>query len=287
MKRYRRSNPPAGYTPTGVPSPARDDAPSLRWAELLEQAMSEPGTISRAYSAFWNYSTGNMLSALFQCQARRIQPGPIATYSAWQALGRQVSKGQKAIWLCQPVAVCRRDDDSDEDGDVNTRFMWRPRWFLLSQTEPIPGREYTPPALPGWDRARALAVLDVREEPFTHLNGNTQGYTKPGRVLAINPVATHPARTLLHELGHIVCGHFDMSATLEGPTMEVEAEAVAYLCSDALGLGGAEECRGYIQHYLQRGGRLDEPTARRIFKAGDTILQTGRPAERPALAVAA
>jgi hypothetical protein len=110
----------------------------------------------------------------------------------------------------------------------------------------------------------------VREEPFAHLNGNCQGYSKPGRVLAINPVAAHPARTLLHELGHIVCGHFDVSATLEGPTMEVEAEAVAYLCADALGLGGA-----------------DEAVCRRIFKAADAILQAGRPAEVRALALAA
>ena len=53
--------------------------------------------------------------------------------------------------------------------------------------------------------------------------------------------------------------------------MEVEAEAVAYLCADALELGGADEARGYIQHYLARGGKLDEPTCRRIFSGARTL----------------
>jgi hypothetical protein len=69
--------------------------------------------------------------------------------------------------------------------------------------------------------------------------------------------------------------------------MEIEPEAVAYLCADALGLGGADEARGYIQHYLRRGGQLDEPTARRIFRTADMILQAGRYVETQHQALAA
>jgi antirestriction protein ArdC len=285
VKHYGRTNTPGRHVPAG--GPAREDAPVLRWADLLTEAVQTPGTIARCYSAFWSYSLGNQLAALSQCQTRGLQPGPINTYAGWQALGRQVSKGERAIWLCQPVTVRRDDDASDDAADVRTLFTWRPRWFVLAQTEPIPGREYTPPTLPGWDRARALDALDVTDQPFTGTNGNVQGYSRADRSIAINPVAAHPERTLLHELGHIVAGHFDESATLEGPTMEVEAEAVSYLCADALGLGGADEARGYIQHYLARGGRLDEPTARRIFRAADAILQAGRAVEVPAVALAA
>jgi antirestriction protein ArdC len=287
MKRYHRVTPRTASAPSGVPAPARDDAPTLRWAGLLADAVQQPGTVARCYSALWSYSLGNQLAALSQCQARGIQLGPVASYAAWQVLGRQVRKGERALWLCQPITRGRPADDGDEGGDVYTAFVWRPRWFVLSQTDPVDGKHYTPPELPGWDRARALEALDVREEPFTSTNGNCQGYSKPGRVLAINPVAAHPARTLLHELGHIVCDHFEVSATLEGPTMEVEAEAVAYLCADALGLGGADEARGYIQHYLARGGQLDEAVCRRIFKAADTSLQAGRPVETSAVALAA
>jgi hypothetical protein len=265
----------------------RPDAPTFRWAELLREAVSMPGTVARCYSAFWSYSLGNQLAALAQCQARLLRPGPIATYATWQALGRQVRKGERALWLCQPLTGRRAPETDGAEPDAYTYFVWRPRWFVLAQTDAIPGREYTPPPLPEWDRDRALAALDVREEPFSHLDGNCQGYSKPGGILAINPVAAHPERTLLHELGHIVAGHFEESATLAGPTMEVEAEAIAFLGADALGLGGADESRGYIQHYLARGGRLDEPTARRIFRAADTILQAGREIERQPHALAA
>ena len=284
MTRYRRLTPRTASAPSGVPTPARQDAPEYRWADLLGEAVSKPGTVAHCYSIFWSYSLGNQLAALGQCQARGIQPGPINTYAGWQALGRQVRRGERAIWLCQPITCQRPADDAEDEGDVYTRFVWRPRWFVLSQTD---GAEYTPPVLPDWDAARALEALGVTEEPFTHTDGNCQGYSKPGRVLAVNPVAAHPERTLLHELGHIMLGHLDERRELAGPLKEIQAEAVAYLGADALGLGGADESRGYIQWWMSRGGRLDEATARRIFRAADSILQAGRPVAAPAAALAA
>src|SRR4051794_20219331 len=112
---------------TAKTTPARDDAPSLRWADLLEQAIREPGTIARCYSMFWSYSLGNQLAALSQCVQREIALGPIASYATWQTLGRQVRKGERALWLCQPVTRKRtRDDDDDTGPDTYTLFTWRP-----------------------------------------------------------------------------------------------------------------------------------------------------------------
>ena len=65
--------------------------------------MSEPGTISAAYSAFHNYSIGNQLAALFQCSLRKIPVGPISTLKDWNSKGRYVKRGEKAIWLCMPI----------------------------------------------------------------------------------------------------------------------------------------------------------------------------------------
>ena len=55
---------------------------------------------------------------------------------------------------------------------------------------------------------------------------------------------------------------------------EVEAEAVALLCLEALGMGGAEFCRGYIQNWLA-GASIPERSAQRIFSAADKILKAG------------
>jgi len=48
------------------------------WSRILIDAVNQPGAISTAYSAFWNYSTGNQLLALFECSARGIVGGGTA-----------------------------------------------------------------------------------------------------------------------------------------------------------------------------------------------------------------
>jgi len=119
--------------------------------------------------------------------------------------------------------------------------------------------------------------LSVEEIPFEMLNGNCQGYAK-GRQIAINPVAQIPAKTTFHELGHIELGHtseaiHDSESTPRN-LREVEAESVALLCLESLGMDGAEYCRGYIQNWLS-GATIPERSAQRIFAAADKILKAG------------
>jgi HEPN domain-containing protein len=56
--------------------------------------------------------------------------------------------------------------------------------------------------------------------------------------------------------------------------MEVEAESVALICCEALGLEGAEYSRGYIQAWAN-GKPITEKSAQRIFSAADKILKAG------------
>src|SRR6266487_923475 len=110
-----------------------------QFAELLNRALCEPGVVSRAYTAFHGYSIGNQILALVQCAEREIPPGPIATFMGWKDKGRWVRKGEKAIVLCMPI-TCKRQatDATDPDADhaeTFTRFVYRPNWFVLSQTE--------------------------------------------------------------------------------------------------------------------------------------------------------
>jgi antirestriction protein ArdC len=253
---------------------------TVSFSELLATVATEPGKLEQAFSRFHNYSLGNQLLALFQCEARGIEPGPIATYPAWQALGRQVRKGEKAIELCMPFTCKRTVKDEAtgaEDVATFTRFMMKARWFALSQTD---GAAYLPPAPPAWNKTRALATLNIAEVAFAHLNGNVQGYAR-GREVAVSPVAERPFATLVHELAHIVLGHTTGESTLEDERTirrdirEVEAESVTLLVLGSLGESGLEYCRGYVQHWLQ-GAAIDERTAQRIFKAADTILRAGR-----------
>jgi antirestriction protein ArdC len=249
------------------------------WADLLQSAVNEPGTISAAYSQFHQFSIGNQILAWIQCRARDLQPGPLATFVRWKELGRHVRRGEKALTLCQPVTIKRKADEQterDAEDVVFTRFVYRPRWFVLSQTD---GRDLPIAAAPAWDKGTALAALDIREIPFDELNGNVLGFARR-RDVAINPVNPHPYKTLFHELAHVVLGH-----TLEGELAdsertprnlrEAEAECVALLCCEALGLGGAAESRGYVQGWWGAGNPIPERSAQRVLKTADQILRAG------------
>jgi hypothetical protein len=257
------------------------------FAELLEQALTQPGLISKAYSAFHGYSIGNQLLALVQCAARGLEPGPIATFMGWKDKGRYVRKGEKALTLCQPVTCTRRDTDPTDDDDPTTpagrarpatftRFVYRPHWFVLAQTD---GNPIAPFETPAWAASRALEALGITEEPFSATDGNVQGYAS-GRTIAVSPVAALPHKTRFHELAHVVLGHTsdaEQNDSDQTPrdVREVEAEAVALVCLEALGLDGAAYCRGYIQSWNRNGQPISERSAQRIFKAADQILRAG------------
>jgi antirestriction protein ArdC len=256
----------------------------VSWAALLQEAVTKPGYIHEAYTRFHSYSVGNQMLALFQCFARGLQPGPLATWPKWKELGRYVKKGEKALTLCMPL-ICKRtkrvkqeDGTEQEEQFAFTHFSLRPLWFTLAQTE---GKDYEPASLPEWSGETALAALKIEREEFQTMDGNTQGYAKRGRKIAVSPIAALPHKTLFHEIAHALlhCDQGDMSDTDQTPrtVAEVEAEAVALLCCESLGLAGAEFSRGYIQSWGQ-GQAISERSAQRIFHAADQILRAGRAA---------
>jgi len=264
-----------------------------KWSGLLVEAVNKPGTIMKAYSAFWNYSVGNQILALIQCQLRGIQPGPINTFPKWQALGRVVKRGEKALTLCMPLTRKRRNVESDEKNDpkeepIFMTFVHKARWFVVSQTY---GNELGPIMIPEWDAERALTTLCIERITFDKTDGNCQGFAR-GSQIAINPVAQLPHKTLFHEMAHVVlhASEGDFTDTEQTPRnlREVEAESVALLCCEALGLEGADYARGYIQNWLYQGIGYDadaipEKSAQKVFRAADQILRAGRPTkEQPA-----
>ena len=257
-----------------------------KWSALLIEAVTKPGLIMKAYSAFHQYSVGNQILALVQCQLRGLQPGPINTFPKWKDLGRFVKRGERALTLCMPITCKRREEDSDEEHSF-TSFVYKARWFVLSQTD---GQELEPITIPEWDAERALTALNIERIPFDHTDGNVQGFART-RQVAINPLAQLPTKTLLHELGHVLLGHtteaeFADADTTPRSLREVEAESVALLCCESLGLEGAAFCRGYIQTWISRGSgfnaeAIPEKSAQKIFRAADQIIRAGRAENHP------
>jgi len=109
------------------------------------------------------------------------EPEPINTFPGWQALGRNVNRGESALVLCMPLTRKRRGDlPNDNNDEANedhtyTAFVYKPRWFVISQTS---GEELNPSCSPEWNTERALAALEIEQIPFTAMDGNCQGYAK-------------------------------------------------------------------------------------------------------------
>lgn len=243
----------------------------LDWGELIDQALTLPGNTHGVYDRFHRYSYLNKLMLAMQGVRE-----PVASYKGWQAVGRQVMKGEKGKQIVRPIHVKANRDDPDSEERL-LRFKPVAGAFGLSQTE---GDELPPAPTPGWDYEQAKRELKIKEVPYEDTDGNAHGYSV-GRELAINPLATNPNKTRFHEMGHIVLGHtvepLSTDYVNHRGLYEFEAEATAYLCMNELELldeDQATQSRGYVQSWL-RGDRPPDTSIRNVFKATDTILAAG------------
>ena len=255
------------------------EQPKLDWNALMDEALTAPGNLGNVYNRFHEYSLTNML--LFVMQGVRE---PVASYSRWKSLGRQVIKGARAKEVIVPLLVNEKPPEDETEAEKRERvarligFKVVRGVFSLSDTD---GPELPPQPTPGWDLQKALAKLGIREVPFNEMNGNVQGYSR-GLEFAINPVATNRSKTVFHELGHIVLGHTLPHSLAEYQThrglKEFEAEGTAYLAMNELELMDEETAahsRGYIRHWLH-DEQPPAPSIRAAFRAAEAILRAGR-----------
>ena len=239
--------------------------------ELINKFLSEPGIISKCYSTFTNYSIMNGLALMYQIRGRGLALGPCASFAKWKAQGGKVKKGEKALWVNVPckVKITDKKVNEEEDDKVITCFYWKPCVFTLAQVDIDMKPE---PVQTKWDKDKMLKELNICEIPFEMVNGNTQGYSCEKGV-AINPLGMHKTRTLVHEVAHYLL-HISKKCKTEPAIKEVEAELTSALVGYALGLDGADEARGYVQHYLG-SNKLTNKSALRVLACANKTLQAG------------
>lgn len=269
--------------------PVRDDG-KLDMTAVLEFSLTAPGHISQCYSRFHHYSMLNCM--LVMMQTGKLEP--IATFNRWKELDRKVTKGSKALFVNHPrfapdIDQATGQPKRDDNGKVTMKvvgFAPRATVFQLWQTD---GEDLVMPDVPDWNRDNAMKALDVTEVPFSHPNGNTQGYSHD-REFAINPVAEYPFKTMIHEWAHILLGHTaeDYEYHDHRGIAEFQAESVALLVCSDLGVDqfDASASRGYIQNWLSgtdaefltEDGELavTDTAVRKIFAVVDEILTAGR-----------
>ena len=174
----------------------------------------------------------------------------VAGFRTWKKLGRWVRKGEKGIVIIAPLIGKKADSDGGEERSV---FGFRAVYvFDISQTEgdDLPDLASTAgdPG-PYMDRLKALISskgIELKYEP------NLEGALgrSHGGTIEILEALDRPEEfsVLVHELAHELLHHNNGRKTSK-LIRETEAEAVAAVVSQAIGLQSIDAASDYIQLY--------------------------------------
>lgn len=231
----------------------------------------------------------------------------VAGYRAWQAKGRQVRRGEKAIRVLGPVT--RRVEVLDAAGRPVRDHAGQPKFetrmvgvkplpvFDVSQTEgePLPTQPeatllagQAPPGL--WDSLQAFVEaqgFSVSRGDCGGANGVTMFGSREVRVRDDIDDA-QAAKSLCHEAAHVLLHspetHEGQGVRCRG-VIEVEAESVAYLVTASHQLDSSQYSFNYVTGWAHEAVGPDGPgvedvikaTGQRVVRAADQILQATKP----------
>ncbi len=269
---------------------------SERLKPLLEQLVDRVtrertsllAQLATTMARFPNYSPANLVLILTQ----NPKASDVRGYKAWQALGRQVRRGEKALRIWAPIRrrETRTDPLTGEEVDVQVIRGFRlVSVFDVEQTDPIPGKEdlYKPPhhdaRAPKLDRALHLdaavaavskRIAPVRFERPTLLERGARGYYSLDRheiiLIEGNPPESQ-FMTLLHEAAHaLLHAGSDLG---DRRMMELEAESTAFLAASLLGIDAGERAATYLAGWAPEPERIYESLSR-VTKAAREIYDT-------------
>lgn len=247
--------------------------------KALEQGKSESLTAYLAAMArFHRYSFGNILLIASQ----RPDASRVAGYRTWQSLDRFVKQGEKGILIFAPMFLKKRTTegevapttDADEDGEKVLRFR-AVYVFDVSQTD---GKPLPEPATVNGDAAgyidRLKAFVErrgIKVDYIPSLNG-ADGMSCGGKIIL--STCLEPAEefsVLAHELAHEMLHHGEGAQRGTKTVRETEAEAVAFVVCQAVGLDTNTAASDYIQLYAGDKDTL-AASLERIQQAASTII---------------
>lgn len=236
---------------------ALDEGHSERLAALLK-------TMAR----FHRYSVNNICLIVSQ----RPTATRVAGFHAWRTLGRFVRKGEKGIAILAPIVARKRDDAADEaKAVVGFRAAYV---FDVEQTDGAPLPEAAQgTGDPGAKTATLIAAIRAAGIAVEYSDelGGAHGLSSGGRIQVVSGL--RPAvefSVLVHEYAHELL-HRGADRPSSRDTRELEAEAVAYVVSNAIGLDVMDASRDYIHLYRGDGKALAE-SLERIQRTASIIL---------------
>ena len=231
-------------------------------------------------SRFHRYSFGNVLLIAAQChQATRV-----AGFNAWRKMDRSVRKGEKALWILAPMVYKNADAEGGQDDKVIRGFKFVPV-FDVAQTD----GEELPTVCSRLDGDDPIGAYDIlfevaRSIGFTvvphEFDGTTNGdcsHSERRIRIEIRNTPAQQVKTLAHEIAHAL-----LHETFESRALaELEAESVAYVVSQSIGIDSGDYSFGYVATWAGGGEQAIagiKASGERIQKTAATILRAFEPA---------
>lgn len=230
-----------------------------------------------AQAKFHTYSAGNVMLINWQ----NPYASRVAGYKTWQALGRQVRKGESSLRILAPLIV-----KDKETGETDCKGFRSVGVFDISQTEgdelPEVASKLTG-AAPEWSfftLAQIAVDLGFRVSVETIEQPGVNGYcdfTDRKIVVSDANEGAQQVKTLAHELTHAILHDPESKDGLSRAVKELEAESGAYVICKALGLETSDYSFGYVAGWM-KGDSTDavktiKQSQARIHKASDLVLK--------------
>jgi len=222
-------------------------------AEALRQGKSARLTeYLKVLARFHRYSFGNVMLILWQMPAATH----VAGFHTWRQLGRFVRKGEKAITIIAPMMIRPKVDEGRAESEAKPaapRLRFRGvSVFDVSQTDgqPLPEPEKVTGDPAGHlDRLHKLIAEEGITLDSDDLPMRADGVSRGGRISIRPGLAPAEAFSVtVHELAHEML-HRGADRPASKTVRETEAEAVAFVVCQAIGLNTGTAASDYIQLY--------------------------------------
>jgi hypothetical protein len=237
--------------------------------QQLEAGKSETLTAYLAAMArFHAYSFGNILSIARQ----RPTATRVAGFHTWKELGRFVKRGEKGIQILAPMISYRRRRDAAEQ-EPNANQDAKPASMLIGfravyvfdigQTEGVdlPEFEHNISGEVGAHRDRMIAFLAAQniKLEFNEKIAPALGVSYGGKIVLLpGQSKAEEFSTLVHETAHEILHKTERRTMTTATVRETEAEAVAFIVGQAVGLDMGTASSDYIQMYAGNAALLAE-----------------------------
>lgn len=203
---------------------------------------------------FHRYSFGNVMMIAMQ------RPGAtqVAGFNRWKEMGRYVKAGEKGIAIIAPMLLRKKAADGDtaasDDQDAEKLLRFKAVYvFDVSQTdgEPLPELHRVGGNPNGHtERLKDFVAKQSIVLEFSDDLGSADGVSKGGTIVLRNGLS--PAEefsVLAHELAHEMLHRTERRTETTKTIRETEAEAVAFVVSQAIGLDTNSAFSDYIRLY--------------------------------------